>query len=186
MPQRHRLVVASMLATALAAPAMAAGPITRDDVERAQSRWCAGLVTIGAAHAAGDDAAAAARAMIAANYAFAADPAAADVLFKPTLAHGATTFRDDLEGTLAYFVGGDADYPGDAGFARRPWTTCRHAIAGVVADGDIAVAMGNVWVGDADGAETKVDKTFVYRRDAEGTLRIIAHMSALPYAPAAD
>ncbi len=186
MANAYRPIWVSFLASALASPVAAKDAITREDIDRAQSRWCAGLVEIGRVHAGGGDAVAAARRMIADNYAFAATDDVDDVLFKPTLAHGAKTFRTDLKGALAYFVGGDADYPDDRGFARKPWTTCRHAIAGTVIEGDVAVAMGNVWVGDAAGAETRVDKTFVYRRGDDGTLRIIAHMSALPYVPPAD
>jgi hypothetical protein len=35
------------------------------------------------------------------------------VFFKPTLAFGDQTFRNDKKGVLAYFIGGDPDYPKD-------------------------------------------------------------------------
>jgi hypothetical protein len=39
------------------------------------------------------------------------------VFLKPTLAFGDQTFRNDKKGALAYFIGGNTDYPNDKGFA---------------------------------------------------------------------
>ena len=36
---------------------------------------------------------------------------------------------------------------------------------------------------DKDGNVTKVDKSWGYKKDAEGTLRIVLHHSSLPYQP---
>ncbi|MCX5744837.1 MAG: hypothetical protein NT062_20305 [Proteobacteria bacterium] len=47
----------------------------------------------------------------------------------------------------------------------------------------MAIAMGNVYFRDAKGTEVKVDKTFGYRRDASGALKIVLHHSSLPYTP---
>jgi hypothetical protein len=44
--------------------------------------------------------------------------------------------------------------------------------------------MGNVYFTDYKGNEVKVDKTFVFRRDNEGKLKLCVHKSALPYEPA--
>ena len=43
--------------------------------------------------------------------------------------------------------------------------------------------MGNVYLVNAAGEETMVDKTFVFRRCADGRLRLCVHKSALPYTP---
>jgi hypothetical protein len=48
--------------------------------------------------------------------------------------------------------------------------------------GALASAMGKITLQAADGSEVTVDKTFAYRRDADGRLRIIAHHSSLPWA----
>ncbi len=88
------------------------------------------------------------------------------------------------QGALAYFVGGDSSYPDDIGFALKGWVKCEPVIAGVVAHGDIAIAMGNVRFEDAKGNVATVDKTSGYLRRAAGDLRIVLHHSSLPYAPA--
>jgi hypothetical protein len=54
---------------------------------------------------------------------------------------------------------------------------------GIQIHGNIAITMGNVWVTDKDGNETMVDKTFVFKKDEDGKLKLILHKSALPYSP---
>lgn len=154
-------------------------PITKEQVAAAQAAWCDALVGIGAEHAAGKDARAMAERVLSTAYGY----DQGTVLFKPTLTHGAQTFRMDKKGALAYFVGGDAAYPDDSGFALKGWATCTADIKGVVADGDMAVAMGNVHLVGNDGSKVMVDKTFGYKRDAGGNLVIILHHSSLPYSP---
>ena len=53
----------------------------------------------------------------------------------------------------------------------------------MIAEGNLAVAMGNVSFTDVKGNQVTVDKTFGYRRGTDGRLRIILHHSSLPYAP---
>jgi hypothetical protein len=53
-------------------------------------------------------------------------------------------------------------------------------------EGNTALWQGNMWVKDASGAEVRVDKSFAYRRAADGGLRITLHHSSLPYQPPAD
>lgn len=156
-----------------------AAPITREEVVAAQTAWCAALVGIGAEAAAGRDAAAMARQVLSTAYGY--DEGI--VLFKPTLTFGAQTFRMDKQGALAYFVGGDPAYPDDSGFALKGWTTCTADLKGVVADGRMAIAMGNVNLVGKDGSKVMVDKTFGYRRNAKGDLVIVLHHSSLPYSP---
>lgn len=155
-------------------------PVTEAMINEAQDRWCAGLVEIGKVHRAGGDVRAAANAVLDASYTF----QNGTVLFKPTLARGETTFRLDREGALAYFVGGNPKYPDDKGFALTPWVGCRWQNAGTIIEGDIGISMGNVWVKAENGEETMVDKTFVFKRGADGALRLIVHKSALPFSPA--
>lgn len=39
-------------------------------------------------------------------------------------------------------------------------------------------------VGDKNGKEIMVDKTWLFKNDSEGKLRIIAHKFSLPFSPA--
>ena len=54
------------------------------------------------------------------------DYAEGQVFFKPTLAFGPRTFRPTKEGALAYFVGGNPNFPEDTGFALKGWTAARY------------------------------------------------------------
>jgi hypothetical protein len=158
-------------------------PITEDEVNAAQQAWCDGLVRIGAVHAEGGDFRAVASALIDQLY----DYAEGTVFFKPTLAFGANTFRSTKQGALSYFVGGDTNFPDDTGFALKQWMKVWYdnnaAENGIQIHGDLAITMGNVYLRNAAGDEVTVDKTFVFRRCADGRLRLCAHKSALPYSP---
>lgn len=182
---------AVVLAAALAsvtpaeeAKAPAKKAITAAEVNAAQQAWCDGLVAIGKAHADKKDYRAVAEKMIAEQYDF----KEGTVFFKPTLAFGPNTFRKTAKGTLAYFVGGDKDFPEDKGFALKPWVKVRYdnvkGDEGIQIHGDIALTMGNVYLTDADGKEIFVDKTFAFRRGSDGKLRLCVHKSALPFTPA--
>jgi hypothetical protein len=161
----------------------ARGPITEQQVNAAQQAWCDGLVRVSQTHARGGDARAEAAKMIDDLY----DYADGKVFFKPTLAFGPRTFRPTREGALAYFVGGNAAFPEDTGFALKGWTKARYdnnaAENGIQIHGDIAITMGNVFITGPDGKEVMVDKTFVFRRCRDGNLRLCVHKSALPFSP---
>jgi hypothetical protein len=43
--------------------------------------------------------------------------------------------------------------------------------------------MGKVRLTDAEGNVTEVDKTWGYKRDEAGNLRIVLHHSSLPFQP---
>jgi hypothetical protein len=115
------------------------------------------------------------------------DYAEGTVFFKPTLAFGKNAFRSTKRGALSYFVGGDPDFPEDTGFALKHWVNVWYdnnaAENGIQIHGELAITMGNVYVRSAAGEEVMVDKTFVFRRCADGRLRLCAHKSALPYSP---
>ena len=165
-------------------PLVVAAPITEAEVNAAQQAWCDGLVKISKAAKEGGDAKAVAAQVIDDLY----DYKEGVVFFKPTLAYGKNTFRPTREGALAYFVGGNKDFPEDTGFALKNWAKARYdnnaAEKGVQIHGDIAITMGNVYLTNADGEEVMVDKTFVFRRCKDGKLRLCVHKSALPFAPA--
>ena len=162
--------------TAVTAPA----PLTVQDVNAAQQAWCDALLSIAKTHAAGGDYKSVAEGVLDNNYNY----DHGKVLFNPTLTFGEQTFRLDKEGAAAYFIGGNPKYPNDKGFALKPWVACRYTNAGdnagVLIEGDIAITMGNVYLTDAKGHETVVDKLWVFKRDPDGQLRIIAHKSAIP------
>ena len=103
------------------------------------------------------------------------------VLFKPTLTVAPQTFRTTREGALAYFVGGDASFPNDSGFALKGWEAFEVKNAAIFIDGNTAMSMGNVMLTNKDGSVTTVDKTWGYLRDEDGALRIVLHHSSLPH-----
>ena len=159
--------------------------ITYDEVNAAQQAWCDALVKIGKLKDDGGDYKAFAEQILSEAYNY----DNGKVFFKPTLAYGDQTFRNDKKGALAYFIGGDPAYPNDKGFALAPWVKARYDNAGeknegIQIYGSVAITMGNVWVTDKDGNEVMVDKTWVFRKGKDGKLRIIVHKSALPFTPA--
>jgi hypothetical protein len=158
--------------------------ITYDEVNAAQQAWCDALVKIGKLKEEGGDYKAYAEQVLSTAYNY----DSGKVFFKPTLAFGSQTFRNDKKGALAYFVGGDPSYPDDKGFALTPWVKARYDNAGeknegIQIYGSIAITMGNVWVTGKDGKEVMVDKTWVFKKGKDGKLRIIVHKSSLPFAP---
>lgn len=161
--------------------------ITYDEVNAAQQAWCDALVKIGQLKEEGGDYKAYAEQVLSEAYNY----DHGKVFFKPTLAYGPQTFRNDKKGALAYFVGGDPDYPNDKGFALKPWVKARYDNAGeknegIQIYGSVAITMGNVWVTDKEGNEVMVDKTWVFKKGKDGKLRIIVHKSALPFVPQAS
>ena len=160
--------------------------ITYEEVNAAQQAWCDALVKIGKLKEEGGDYKAFAEQVLSEAYNY----DNGKVFFKPTLAYGDQTFRNDKKGALAYFIGGDPAYPNDKGFALTPWVKARYDNAGeknegIQIYGSVAITMGNVWVTAKDGKEVMVDKTWVFKKGKDGKLRIIVHKSALPFAPAA-
>jgi hypothetical protein len=152
--------------------------ITENEIKTAQATWGAGIVTIGQGE----------------SWEMSRDRASefiqkmyvmdGSLLFFPTKTCQIQS-RPNLEGALSYFVGRNANYSEDNGFALQPWTAVRFDNAGFVLRDNIALAMGNYYFTDTSGDETKVEYTFAYVRNAEGGLSIQAHHSALPYNPAA-
>lgn len=155
--------------------------ITSEDLLLARTIWGNHKITISKAFEDGgiDAARAAARAHLDTNYGYELGP----VLFKPTMASGEQTFRTTKEGALAYFCGHSDEYPLDGGFAIMGWRAMTSETAAEFIQGDIAMWMGWISLTNKDGSVTKVDKSFGYKRDENGVLRIVLHHSSLPYQP---
>ena len=153
--------------------------ITEDELLIARNSWGDGLVAISMAYKSGgiDAAKSMAGSILDTAYGYCLGP----VLFKPTLSGGTQTFRTTREGALSYFVGHDPNYPQDSGFGIKGWCKTRSETAGTFIENDVAMWMGWVLCIDGDGNTTKVDKSFGYKKDAEGKLRIVLHHSSLPY-----
>ena len=171
---------------AVAAPAALASPavvsqITEAEVLAAQQAWGKALVQISTDFETGgiDAAKATAETVLDSAYGYNLGP----VLFKPTLTTAPQTFRTTRDGALAYFVGHDEDFPSDKGFALNAWRGFATENAAIFIDGDVAMSMGKVRLTNADGAVTEVDKTWGYKKDDAGNLRIVLHHSSLPYNP---
>ena len=156
-------------------------PITETELTQARTTWGNALIAIATSYDAEgiDGARAVAESMLDAAYGYNLGP----VLFKPTLASGQNTFRPTRKGALSYFVGHDADYPLDTGFGIKSWCKVESETAASFIEGDVAMWMGWVTMTEKNGQVTKVDKSWGYKRDAEGTLRIVLHHSSLPYQP---
>lgn len=165
--------LATALIIAMSGAAMAKGPITKAEVEKAQAVWGQGIVAIGAAKAKNGHVSAA-KTHIDTLYAYDLGP----VLFKPTKA-AADQFRGTKDEALSYFVGGSN--PEDDGFAINPWTNVRFENEAITTDSDSALAMGNYYFTDPSGKVTKVEYSFGYIRGADGALKINLHHSSLPY-----
>lgn len=52
-----------------------------------------------------------------------------------------------------------------------------------ITEGDVAMWMEWVTMTNNEGQVTKVDKSRGYKKDSEGTMRIVLHHSSLPYQP---
>ncbi|CUH75448.1 hypothetical protein TRM7557_00392 [Tritonibacter multivorans] len=155
--------------------------ITEQDMAAAYGAWANALVALSKTYEAeGIDAARAlAGEAIDALYAYGDGP----VLFKPTLASGDQTFRPTRDGALAYFVGHDDVYTRDQGFGILGWRNAEFHTKATFTQGDVAIWMGRVEFTDKDGKVIEADKSFGYKRDAAGDLRIVLHHSSLPYQP---
>ena len=180
------LLAASVLASSMA---MAKGPvaiynanITEAEVLAAQKAWGDALIKISDDFASGGivKAKATASAVLDAAYGYNMGP----VLFKPTLSSSPQTFRTTKEGALSYFVGGDSKFPKDTGFALGGWKKVEIDNAAMHINGDVANTMGNVTMTDKNGKVTVVDKTWTFKKDDMGKVRIVLHHSSLPFAGA--
>ena len=153
--------------------------ITETELADARAAWGNGLVAISTTY--DDDGIEAARAvaedLLDRLYGFEFGP----ILFKPTLSGGAQTFRTDKQGTLSYFIGHNPDFPEDTGFGLKSWREVTSETSSFFIEGDVAMWMGWVLFTSKDGDVVKVDKSFGYKRAADGSLKLVLHHSSLPY-----
>ena len=149
--------------------------ITIADVEDAQRSWGDGIVKISTAHSNGSDYVDIATQHVEQLYAY----DLSEVLFKPTMA-SIDQFRPTFESALSYFVASNGVCEENSGFAIKGWTAVRFENSGIIINASNAIAMGNYFFTDKDGAETKVEYTFGYIRDGSSNLRIVLHHSSLP------
>jgi len=156
-------------------------PITTDELTAARNAWGDGLIAISKAYEEGgiDAARPVAEGVLDAAYGYNLGA----VLFKPTMASGDQTFRPTRNGALAYFVGHDAEYALDGGFGLKGWRAMESITSASFIEGDVAMWMGAIMLTDKNGNVTQVDKSFGYKKDADGVLRIVLHHSSLPYQP---
>ena len=145
------------------------------DVYSAQKAWGDGIVAIANAHTNDGEYVSIASNHINTLYAYQMGP----VLFKPTLA-AIDQFRPTFDTALSYFVASNNACPEDKGFAIKGWTNVRFENSEVIIDGGTALAMGNYYFTDPQGAEVKVEYTFGYIEDDQGNLRIQLHHSSMP------
>jgi len=179
--------LALMLATASASaaaftPTVINTNITETEVKAAQEAWGKALIQISDDYASGGLAKAKATANAVLDAAYGYNMGV--VLFKPTLTHGQQTFRTTKAGALAYFVGDDKAFPSDKGFALGGWKKYEYRNAGVFINGDLALTQGHVMLTNKDGQVTTVDKTWGFKKDEKGQLRLVLHHSSLPFQPA--
>jgi len=153
--------------------------INETELAEARAAWGDGLVAISRAYDDGgiERARAVAGDILESLYGFEFGP----VLFKPTLSGGAKTFRTDRTGTLSYFIGHNPDFPQDTGFGLKSWREVSSQTSSVFVEGEVAMWMGWVTFTDRNGDTVKVDKSFGYRRAADGRLKLVLHHSSLPY-----
>ena len=179
-----KTVSAAIFALAISGVALANAPvvnksISESEVLAAQKAWGDALVAISTSYE--KDGLSAAKSLaekvIDSAYGYQFGP----VLFKPTLTVAPQTFRTTRDGALAYFVGGDSNYPKDTGFALKGWRNVEIKNAAIFIAGDVATSMGNVIFTDKSGKVTTVDKTWKFLKDDNGKLRIVVHHSSLPY-----
>ena len=153
--------------------------ITETELAEARAAWGNGLVAISTAY--DDDGIEAARALaddlLDGLYGFEFGP----ILFKPTLSGGAQTFRTDKQGTLSYFIGHNPHYPQDTGFGLKSWRKVTSETSSCFIGGDVVMWMGWVLFTSREGDVVKVDKSFGYKRAADGSLKLLLHHSSLPY-----
>lgn len=155
------------------------GAISEGEILAAQKGWGEALVAISTTYekSGAQEAKKLAGQIIDAAYGYDLGP----VLFKPTLTQEPQTFRTTREGALAYFVGGDTKYPADTGFALKGWRKVEVKNAAILINGEVGTTLGKVSFTDKDGKVTTVDKSWTFKKDDKGVVRIIQHHSSLPY-----
>lgn len=150
--------------------------ISKEMVTQYQEKWANAVVAVGRAFSDNQDYVALATQLVDELYAY----DISEVLFKPTKA-AEEQFRDSKSKAISYFVASNDTCAEDKGFALQPWTNVRFDNHKISLLGHSALAMGNYYFTDTSGAETKVEYSFGYICDQNGSLKISLHHSSLPY-----
>ena len=140
-----------------------------------QSKWANGIVEIGKTKNNFEESSSVTSKFINEQYDF----QNGNVQFKPTKA-SENQFRNDFDSALSYFIGNNPNFSEDSGFALKPWVNVEFKNESINIYGDIGIAMGNYFFTDENGAKTKVEYSFVYKRVGD-SLKIVLHHSSLPY-----
>ena len=140
-----------------------------------QTKWANGIVEIGKTKNDFDESSSVTSKFINQLYDF----QNGNVQFKPTKA-SENQFRNDFDSALSYFIGNNPNFSEDSGFALKPWVNVEFKNESINIYGDIGIAMGNYFFTDQNGAKTKVEYSFVYKRVGD-SLKIVLHHSSLPY-----
>ena len=153
--------------------------ISKDELTKARIAWGEGIVAISKAFEEQGikKASTTANEILDNLYGFEFGP----ILFKPTLSGGNQTFRTDKEGTLSYFIGQNSKYSSDTGFALKSWRESDSETSSIFVENNIAMWMGWISLTNKDGDVVKVDKSWGYKKNKNGILKIILHHSSLPY-----
>ena len=141
--------------------------------------WCDNVVLVGKTHSEGGDVKKQANKILSDNY----DYDNGKVLFKPTLAFGNQTFRPTKKGALAYFIGGNSDFPNDKGFKLKPWVKVWFSKLDYILHDNLAIVQCNIHLIGEDDSHLFVNKSFVFKICEDDKIRIILHQSSLPYIP---
>lgn len=179
MKRTMTLLAAGLLAFVPGFASADAHKITAEEVVATQKKWGDALVEISIAYDEEGPEKARELAISAIDELYNFD--GGSVFFKPTLAQEPHRFRTTKEGTLAYFVGDDLNFPADSGFARMGWRDVAFTDALIFTDDDIGMSMGDVTFTDVDGNTVSVDKTWGFQKQENGEVKMIIHHSSLPY-----
>ena len=151
--------------------------ITKSQIHEAQKKWGDGIVKIGTLKDNESECLEFTKSFLNSLYDFENN----DVLFKPTKA-AEEQFRPNFQMALSYFLGGSNSFCSeDEGFAMKPWVDVKFANSGFIIENERAIAMGNYFFTDNEGCKTKVEYSFVYKKNEHGDLKIILHHSSLPF-----
>jgi hypothetical protein len=159
-------------------------PITPAEITAFQVAWGEALVSIATAFAEGDDYVTIAAGVLDDLYGYAEN----HVLFKPTIA-SEVPFRFTWEQAASYFIGSSVEAAGlepyeedGTGFATNPWTNVVFCPSGrYILNGETALWMGSVYITDADGDVTRVEKSIGLFRAEDGNVRMQLHHSSVPF-----
>ena len=150
---------------------------TAQTIEKLQRSWADGIIAIGQASLSGDDYQNLAQQFVSDHYLFQDDK---PLLFKPTCARN-KPFRNDAAAALSYFIGENADYPEDSGFALEPWVDIKFDNNSMQCEENSAVVMGEYHLTSKQDKCIKVEYTFGYKLDENNTAKIFLHHSSFPF-----